>query len=172
MLNSRPLDELAARIGQAFENSPAKDIEKNIKQNGITNVILERKEVGEELGKVTINGASNSYVNMSGHGAEVDITCLDEYEHLHPTVLKIDVEGFEMRVLQGAKKILSTRPRLAIEIHSRELLRYGASVQDLAKLIDLESYKVWIQWENGLEPEEWDMRTPIVNRVHLFGIPR
>lgn len=31
MLNSRPLDELAARIGQAFENSPAKDIEKNIK---------------------------------------------------------------------------------------------------------------------------------------------
>lgn len=32
MLNSRPLDELAARIGQAFENSPAKDIEKNIKQ--------------------------------------------------------------------------------------------------------------------------------------------
>ena len=38
MLNSRPLDELAARIGQAFENSPAKDIEKNIKgmlQNGL-----------------------------------------------------------------------------------------------------------------------------------------
>ena len=32
MLNHRPLDELAARIGQAFENSPAKDIEKNIKQ--------------------------------------------------------------------------------------------------------------------------------------------
>ena len=31
MLNSRPLDELAARIGQVFENSPAKDIEKNIK---------------------------------------------------------------------------------------------------------------------------------------------
>ena len=30
-LNSRTLDELAARIGQAFENSPAKDLEKNVK---------------------------------------------------------------------------------------------------------------------------------------------
>ena len=30
-LNSQTLDELAARIGQAFENSPAKDLEKNVK---------------------------------------------------------------------------------------------------------------------------------------------
>ena len=31
MLNSRTLDELAARIGKAFEASPAKDVEKNVK---------------------------------------------------------------------------------------------------------------------------------------------
>lgn len=31
MLNSKALDELAARIGKAFEASPAKDIEKNVK---------------------------------------------------------------------------------------------------------------------------------------------
>ena len=31
MLNSKSFDELAARIGQAIENSPAKDIEKNVK---------------------------------------------------------------------------------------------------------------------------------------------
>jgi hypothetical protein len=31
MLNTKPLDELAARIGQALQNSPAKDIEKNVK---------------------------------------------------------------------------------------------------------------------------------------------
>ncbi len=43
MLNSRPLDELAARIGQAFENSPAKDIEKNIK--GLLSSGLSRLDV-------------------------------------------------------------------------------------------------------------------------------
>ena len=31
MLNSKMLDELAARLGKAFEASPAKDIEKNVK---------------------------------------------------------------------------------------------------------------------------------------------
>ena len=31
MLNSKTFDDIAARIGKAIENSPAKDIEKNIK---------------------------------------------------------------------------------------------------------------------------------------------
>jgi BMFP domain-containing protein YqiC len=31
MLNPKSFDELAARIGQAIQNSPAKDIEKNVK---------------------------------------------------------------------------------------------------------------------------------------------
>ena len=31
MLNSQSFDEIAARIGKALENSPAKDIEKNVK---------------------------------------------------------------------------------------------------------------------------------------------
>ena len=31
MLNTKPFDELAARIGQAIANSPAKDVEKNVK---------------------------------------------------------------------------------------------------------------------------------------------
>ena len=31
MLNTQAFDEIAARIGKAIENSPAKDIEKNVK---------------------------------------------------------------------------------------------------------------------------------------------
>ncbi len=31
MLNPKAFDEIAARIGKAIENSPAKDIEKNVK---------------------------------------------------------------------------------------------------------------------------------------------
>jgi BMFP domain-containing protein YqiC len=31
MLNTKTLDELAARIGKAIEDSPAQDIEKNVK---------------------------------------------------------------------------------------------------------------------------------------------
>ena len=31
MLNTKAFDDLAAKIGQAIENSPAKDIEKNVR---------------------------------------------------------------------------------------------------------------------------------------------
>jgi BMFP domain-containing protein YqiC len=43
MLNSKTLDDLAARIGKAFEGSPAKDIEKNVKamlQSGLARLDL------------------------------------------------------------------------------------------------------------------------------------
>lgn len=156
-----------------FEPLPANCdiIEKNIQENGLKNVNLERKAVGSKPGTITINEASNSSVSLSGEGIQVVLTCLDEYEHLNPTFLKIDVEGFEIQVLQGAKKILSKRPKLAIEIHTESLSQYGASVQDLFRLIDVENYKWWIQWEDGQQPVEYDMRTPIEKRVHLFGIP-
>lgn len=146
-------------------------IEKNIQQNGLTNVILERKAVGAERGVITISDASNSSVSLSDGRIVVELTCLDEYEHLNPTFIKIDVEGFEMQVLQGAKKILSRRPKLAIEIHTNQLSRYGASVRDILTLINSENYKLWIQWEDGEPPEEYDLMTSIEKRVHIFGVP-
>jgi FkbM family methyltransferase len=146
-------------------------IERNIRQNGLTNVTLERKAVGAERGMISVSNASNSSVSLSGEGVEVELTCLDEYEYLSPTFLKIDVEGFEMQVLQGAKNILSRRPKLAVEIHTEQLSHYGASVRDLFRLIDIEKYKVWVQWEDGEPPKEYDLSTPIEKRVHLFGIP-
>jgi FkbM family methyltransferase len=157
-----------------FEPSPSNCdiIKKNIQQNRLTNVSLENKAVGAERGKITMNNESNSAVTLSGEGVQVELTCLDEYAHMNPTVLKIDVEGFEKQVLQGARKILSTYPKLAMEIHTEQLSQYGATVQDIFGLIDVENYNVWIQWEDDQQPEEYDMRTPIEKRVHLFCIPR
>jgi hypothetical protein len=134
-------------------------------------VTLERKAVGAERGTISINAASNSSVALQGEGIVVELTCLDEYVELGPTLLKIDVEGFEMQVLQGAKHVMSTHPKLAIEIHADQLAQYGASVGDLFRLICIEDYKVWVQWEDGEEPEEYDFRTPIEQRVHLFAVP-
>ena len=45
--NSQTLDELAARIGRAFENSPARDVEKNVKallMSGLSRLDLVTRE--------------------------------------------------------------------------------------------------------------------------------
>jgi ubiquinone biosynthesis accessory factor UbiK len=47
MLNSKTLDELAARIGKALEGSPVKDIEKNAKamlKSGLVHLDLVTRE--------------------------------------------------------------------------------------------------------------------------------
>ena len=47
MLNPKSFDELAARIGQAIQNSPAKDIEKNVKamlQSGLSRLDVVTRE--------------------------------------------------------------------------------------------------------------------------------
>jgi BMFP domain-containing protein YqiC len=53
MVNTKPLDELAARIGKALEASPAKDIEKNVKamlQSGLSRLdLVTRQELDVQL---------------------------------------------------------------------------------------------------------------------------
>ena len=55
MLNSKTLDDLAAKIGKAFEASPAKDIEKNVKallQSGLTKLDLVTRQEFEVQAEV------------------------------------------------------------------------------------------------------------------------
>ncbi len=156
-----------------FEASPANCdiIEKNIRLNSLQNVTLERKAVGNQQGTITITKDSNSAVTSAGAGEEVGITRVDEYRQLNPTVLKIDVEGFEIEVLEGAGEILATRPKLAIEVHTDLLENYGATVDDLFRFIDPAVYRLWVQWSEDRPPEAYDRKQPITSRIHLFAIP-
>ena len=141
-------------------------LERNVQQNHIRNVVLERKAVGAENGTVEFPSGRNTMI-------KVDLINLDEFAHLMPTFLKIDVEGFEGQVLRGASKILARRPKIALEIHSPETLAmHGTSVAELFALIGVDDYHLWVQWNDENPPQKYDMRTPINQRVHLYCIPK
>ena len=46
---------------------------------------------------------------------------IKEYDFKSPDIIKIDVEGFEMAVLEGAEDILLKKPRIIVETHSKAL---------------------------------------------------
>ena len=166
---------LSRWVGEAgkvvcFEPMPdnCEIIRKNIALNQLQNVTLVPAAVGESQGTVTIDASSNAAVKTSRHGIPVTQTFVDAYEHLRPTVLKIDVEGFEHHVLRGASKVLATRPRIALELHPDHLAQYGSSMEEIMTLLRAQQYRMWLQLDDAADPVEYDGYAPITTRAHLF----
>ena len=78
--------------------------------------------------------------------AESPLALLHENGNLSPSLIKIDVQGAEMLVLQGAASLLkSARPALFVELHEEGLKRFGTSVAAiLAHLSDLGYEAYWL----------------------------
>lgn len=55
-----------------------------------------------------------------------------------PQVMKIDVEGAEVRVIRGMERLLATNPPrvLYIEVHPEFLPLFGDSIEDLRTLLE------------------------------------
>lgn len=59
-----------------------------------------------------------------------------------PNVIKIDIEGFEVKALRGAQQLLSeVRPTLIIEIHPLQIEMSGTQPDELFDMLKLHGYR-------------------------------
>ena len=64
--------------------------------------------------------------------------------HLAPDLIKIDVEGAEVRVLQGACEIMRRyRPVVFLSVHPDRIEAMGSSVEELGALIESLGYRAF-----------------------------
>jgi FkbM family methyltransferase len=108
----------------------------NVRLNQLEPLVeLHNVAVGEEDGYVllTRGGHGLNHVLTSGVGTKVAISRLDDLVRERPVAaLKIDVEGYELRVLQGAPKVLADQSLKAVKVEINGLIRrYGATEDDL-----------------------------------------
>jgi Methyltransferase FkbM domain len=68
----------------------------------------------------------------------VPVTTLDSYlaqrQLPEPSFVKIDTEGAEIRILQGARKVLASRAAILCELHPYAWRQFGNSLQELKDL--------------------------------------
>ena len=84
------------------------------------------------------------------------------------THLKIDVEGFEQQVLEGATQVLSEhRPILTLEVHPALLAHLGASGQGVLDLVQRFGYGGTCLDSNGRQLPLADAAHGYVNRLAL-----
>jgi FkbM family methyltransferase len=104
----------------------------------------------------------------------VAVTTLDELvpadQARRVSLVKIDVEGAEARVITGAGGLIaSARPDILIEVEESHLARQGASVRELRSVAEAAGYEAYrVRWDGAgnvvLVPEDdWVRPSPTPN---------
>jgi hypothetical protein len=87
--------------------------------NGLHNISVVSTILSNESGEAHVS-TTNSIKNRRTD-RRIPIRTLDSFE-LKPTLIKIDTEGNELSVLQGATRTLRAKPMIVVETHSPEAL--------------------------------------------------
>lgn len=130
-------------------------LKRNIDLNLLTNIVVEHCAVSDSSGTVLVQASAvgsavlkimNQKSNHTDLVSVKSIT-LDEYceiNKMKPEFIKIDVEGAEMKVLQGMKAILEGGIKLLIEIHETDLKYFNSSKEEVMKYIQSYGYNLQI----------------------------
>ena len=172
---------LSLRMGQhakegtviGFEPDPVnyQRASENLALNSLSNVFIHNLGLGSENGEVSMeirsehNLGGNRIGKPGANGRVVPITTIDFFFNevsLRIDLIKIDVEGYEWKMLQGARKILERdHPILFIEIDDDNLRNYDSTpLNIISYLIEL-GYK---HFENA-----WT-NTPVSINTNLEGV--
>ncbi len=151
----------------AFEPFPEafQCLEYNMKE--LPHVVCENKALGNKNGFVTAKALSENFgmaiVEESSEG--IHIVTLDSYLESFPyeftqlDFLKIDIEGEEIHMLQGAKQTIGKfKPVMFIEVNKSTLKAKGYTKNDLLQTIhDLGYTYRNVYEEQGLDDEQFDV---------------
>jgi len=111
----------------AFEPEPSNfaKLKANLERNKVTNVIPLQLALSENEGEMRVSsGAGSSVKTQAGTGKSVKVTTIDNFVEANtlPRVdfIKMDVEGHELKVLEGAHETIKTfKPSLALSAYHR-----------------------------------------------------
>ena len=179
--NTVMLSRWVGNAGSVYACEPMPDnirvIERNLALNEIKNVRIVQRALGPGSGSVRFRAQTNSAPvgNRAEPGFAVDMTTIDELSETDgfaPDLIKVDVEGYEVDLLEGARRTLQRRPALLVEVHPHQIGNFNKTIDQLWGLIDYQSYELWHQPHDLAPVQRIYGPIPIVSRSHIYCIPK
>ena len=150
--------DLVGESGQVISFEPQKlvyyQLCGNIVLNGHDNITAYNIALSDEVNVLKMENLqyhSQGDINIGNahldacydHGYNlVNVNTLDSFNFENVSVLKIDVQGYEPRVLDGAKEtILKNKPVIFIEVEAPQLIIYGWKEEDIFNRLEALGYK-------------------------------
>jgi FkbM family methyltransferase len=103
-----------------------------------------------------LNTGASYFLPTDGPGG-IPAISLDDLvvAHYAPRVVKIDIEGLEVAAFRDSPMLLTLRPILYVEVAVEQLKRYGASVEELDKILQKHGYRLFrnVGARNGAHDE-------------------
>jgi FkbM family methyltransferase len=127
----------------------------NIFLNGLDNVFAYNSAIGHQSGTIQVEnldfhgdgpknfGNSHVFSGMENHNNISQMWKLDDIEFQNLSLIKLDVQGFEPYVIEGADvTIWKHRPYIFIEIEEEQLEKYGFTEDHVIKQFERLDYVV------------------------------
>jgi FkbM family methyltransferase len=159
----------------AFEPHPANHrlLKHNLEQNGLRHVVAENLGLAEATATLTgtarADGGNWSLASRGDYRFEVRLVRLDDYLRDQPLprldLMKIDVEGAEVRVLRGARQTIARfRPLIVFEVCPSWLAKMQSSAIELFAELVGQGYNI-----HALPGRKivWDRRVKVGDLVGL-----
>ena len=100
-------------------------------------IVSKTKKLGN-MGDFTLNNLNTNFYT------KVPTRTLDSFQFGDVSLIKIDVQGWEKKVLLGAKEtILKFKPTLIIEFERHQLVKTNTTVKDLVEVLEQFNYKIF-----------------------------
>jgi len=114
-------------------------LEENVQENGFKNITCYNYAVGSDTGYLNFSNINADDQNKISKDGEIQVPVVrldDELRDIDQiNLLKIDVEGYELAVLQGAEKTLARIDTLVIEVSDSHFEDFGYSTEDVINFL-------------------------------------
>lgn len=136
----------------AFEPHPRifSYLQGNLRLNRITNVEAYNTALGNQKGHIYLSNKENDDMNRVSLNDEenclrIPIATLDSFisENEKIALLKIDVEGYEKFVLEGAERTLAATECVCMEMFEKFLSEYGSSGHQAMKILEENKFRIF-----------------------------